>query len=195
MNKDFSESWISNACGSRIYQEKIKHRHLDLNSTASKRKKGTESGSSEECDPFPSSIKKTDSDRKSQDSLDYQLVMQLHIMWKRYIEETLSNSKINAIECVLKSDLHGCHVKIVRSSCPSFVGRSGFVLVENMNSFVLIRRKCDTELSERIIVPKAKNVFELDILGQKYHIYGDHLLCRTADRSSKKWKAKDTVEI
>jgi len=76
-----------------------------------------------------------------EDALKYELYIPLHTMWKDYLAATLNNSKGSALTAkILKADMHGCCIKVIRSKCPSFVGLEGIVLLETERTFQIITR-------------------------------------------------------
>ena len=46
-----------------------------------------------------------------------------------------------------------------------------------------------------VVIPKANSVFTVDIDGYLCTLYGNQLRVRSAERSSKKFKAKPTTDL
>lgn len=91
---------------------------------------------------------------------------------------------------LIKCDLHGSELKVVRSKNPTFVGLQGILLRETENMMEIISK--DDKIKH---VPKKNNVFGLDLHGNQILIYGSHLKIRSAERSSKKFKGKPTIDL
>lgn len=51
---------------------------------------------------------------------------------------TSSNFQASAAQKMMKADLHGCHLTVRQSKCPSFIGVHGIVIKETRNMFQLI---------------------------------------------------------
>lgn len=128
----------------------------------------------------------------------------LHGLWLGYMTELMggvaSQSKKGfrraesdqILNRLLKADLHGAIMKVIRSKCPSYVGIEGIVILETKHTFTLI-----TESNAVKVIPKPNNVFSLGLRdrGLSFTLYGNHFLERTADRSAKKWKRRDTIDL
>ncbi|KAI8051106.1 Rof/RNase P-like protein [Syncephalis plumigaleata] len=122
----------------------------------------------------------------------YELFEPLHTLWTQYISEVqgTSNSPHTLLPKLLKADLHGSVMKVVRSRCPSYVGTTGIMIMETKNLFRIIDQR-----NRLISVPKANSVFALSINQHEYIIYGSQFCYRAADRAVKKFKGQNTIDL
>ncbi|KAL6067308.1 RNase P/RNase MRP complex subunit, variant 3 [Balamuthia mandrillaris] len=77
------------------------------------------------------------------DKQRYDLYLPLHELWKQYMSELLS-AEVNATNFqakLLKADLHGCIMRVIRSKCPSYLGMEGILAQETEHTFQLITKK------------------------------------------------------
>ena len=116
----------------------------------------------------------------------------LHQLWNGYIESLLSKES-NAVwgNLLLKADLHGSKLQVVKSKCPTNIGLSGIVAKDTENMFYII-----TIQNEMKMIPKMNHVFLMD-LGKfgKAELYGNHWRHRPTDRITKKMKPKATIDL
>ncbi|KAI8815005.1 hypothetical protein BJ742DRAFT_481 [Cladochytrium replicatum] len=122
----------------------------------------------------------------------YELYVPLHQLWAQYMEEMIGNvtDPSTLLPKLVKADLHGCKLTVVRSKCPTYVGQSGILLKETENMFELIGN--DNKLRS---IPKMNSVFTFQIKGQLVTLYGNQFCTRSSERISKKFKSKPTVEL
>eukprot|EP01132_Coremiostelium_polycephalum_P006696 gene6696-8282_t len=72
----------------------------------------------------------------------YDQYLPLHDLWSQYIKDVIQNQKGPLlVNKIIKSDLHGSIIQVVRSKCPSYIGKSGIVIQETENTFKLITRE------------------------------------------------------
>lgn len=92
-------------------------------------------------------------------------------------------------ENLIKCDLHGAHINIVRSKVISSIGCEGTIVCETKNTISII-----DEDGKVWKLQKKGLVFSLSIssLG-KFHLFGDQLISRSSARSSKKIKWKPII--
>lgn len=106
-------------------------------------------------------------------------------------KNTIGNvNKATILSKLLKCDFHGAEVKVIKSKNPTLIGIKGILLKETENMFELI----DVDNVVRKI-PKANSVFEIDLHGNPMHLFGTHMQIRSADRSSRKFKTKSTIDL
>lgn len=104
---------------------------------------------------------------------------------------TAAGATTQLTDRLLKADLHGAPLTVLRSVCPAYVGLSGLVVQERQNSFKLV-----TRADRFVLIPKQHTVFRVDLPGFAVELYGSHFAFRPADRSKGgRWKTKDTVEL
>ncbi|KAG4302991.1 hypothetical protein PCANB_000673 [Pneumocystis canis] len=145
----------------------------------------------------------------SKDACKYDIWLPLHNLWKEYIKEIIGFNPPSIIsQKLLKADMHGTKMKVVRSRCPSRVGIEGICIKETKKTFVLI-----TEKNQQKIVPKENSIFSIEIEqafnsadlnesetnGNKhimvFEIAGSHFMYRAAERVGKKIKSKPNLEL
>jgi ribonuclease P protein subunit POP4 len=101
------------------------------------------------------------------------------------------NPKISEI---INQNFHGAIFKVVRSTTPSFVDLEGIMVQETENTFKIL-----TQENILKIVPKGGCVFSFPYEGKnkKYQvqIYGDNLRFRSYDRSARRFKRKDRIDM
>ncbi|KAJ1732367.1 RNase P/RNase MRP complex subunit [Coemansia biformis] len=131
----------------------------------------------------------------------HELFLPLHRLWSKYIESLLGqNVEAQMADAkqwqqvlgrLIKADLHGAQMSVVRAKCPNFVGIEGIVAQETKNTFKLITR--DDRL---VVVPKPRCVFELELpSGVRCLVYGDQFKYRASERASKKFKPRQTIDL
>ncbi|KAJ2705606.1 RNase P/RNase MRP complex subunit [Coemansia sp. IMI 203386] len=141
-----------------------------------------------------------------EDKQKYALFEPLNCMWNQYMAQLLSVGQIKGPETlfrgdlkqrqnmmgrVVKADLHGAMMEVVRSKCPNFVGIRGIVAQETKNTFRMVT--ADDRLAT---VPKAKTAFSVVFAdGSQCTVFGDQFAFRASERAAKKFKPKPTVDI
>ncbi|KAF9219436.1 RNase P/MRP, p29 subunit [Gyrodon lividus] len=130
-----------------------------------------------------------------------------------------SSSSIHAK--LVKSDLHGSLLTVRQSRNPCLVGLSGIVIHETENAFKIVTRKDQLKLvpKQNSIFALAIPLYStlppstlgcepaharqspsepLTVLEKPYiefDLYGNQFCFRSADRSSRKFKSKETIEL
>ncbi|XP_073948565.1 ribonuclease P/MRP subunit POP4 [Choristoneura fumiferana] len=128
-------------------------------------------------------------------SVKYEDLLAMHEMWIQYASQMLelhkplpdTNSKSweQFTQTLYKSDFHGSYLSVVRSKCPSYVGKSGICIMDTKNTFKLLSKD-----SVVTTVPKFSSVFEMRIKNVAVTLFGKHLCVRPAERSTKKVKSQ-----
>ncbi|KAL5021458.1 hypothetical protein ScPMuIL_000613 [Solemya velum] len=120
----------------------------------------------------------------------------LHNLWKDYIRDLVNlkslneNNFQNAQKQMIKADFHGCYLSVVKSKCPSNIGKCGIVLQETKNIFKIIMK--DNKIK---CIPKVNSIFVFEIDGFIFRIYGNHFCFKASMRSVKKFKLKATMDL
>ncbi|KAF9974233.1 RNase P/RNase MRP complex subunit [Actinomortierella ambigua] len=115
----------------------------------------------------------------------------LHELWKSYMDEIYGGSTPMAfVQKLLKADLHGACITVTRSKCPSYVGQTGIMVQETEQTFQII-----TEKNALRTIPKQNSVFCIRFRDHLFNIHGNHYRYRVAQRSTKKFKAKPTIDL
>ncbi|KAL2914094.1 RNase P/RNase MRP complex subunit [Polyrhizophydium stewartii] len=96
----------------------------------------------------------------------------------------------NVLAKLVKADFHGAMLTVAKSKCPANVGLSGIVIKDTENTFHLVTR--DNKLK---VVPKLNNVFTFGIGDTLFTLFGNQFRTRPAERATKKFKVKMTVDM
>jgi ribonuclease P protein subunit POP4 len=96
----------------------------------------------------------------------------------------------------MKAEYHGCLLTIVKSKCPSYVGLQGIVVQETENAFRIVTK--DDKLKT---ILKSGTVFSFalssPLIARDYTvtIFGDQFRYRSFDRSARKFKKKEMIDL
>ncbi|KAL0206404.1 hypothetical protein P9112_001711 [Eukaryota sp. TZLM1-RC] len=115
----------------------------------------------------------------------------MHSLWLDYATSSLKEVKSSqAISSKLITlDWHGASLIVVRSRVPSVIGLRGILIEERANVF-LIAKMCDDGDEYKIVkISKKDSIFEIVVGDIRATIFGQNVLCRSAERSCKKFKA------
>ncbi|KAF9405488.1 hypothetical protein HW555_013802 [Spodoptera exigua] len=123
----------------------------------------------------------------------YNDILPLHKIWLNYINDVLeldkhipdrtSKSWETFTQTLFRADFHGSMLNVVRSKCPSYVGKCGICIMDTRNTFKIVSQDNVTTT-----IPKRECVFEIFLGKQKITIFGKNLCVRPAERSTKKIK-------
>lgn len=116
----------------------------------------------------------------------------LHALWLEYIHDVVSDAS-GATELgarLVKADVHGALVCVCRALSSALVGLTGIVVKETQHTFTLV-----TPANQFRVIPKRDAVFTLRVSDTLVTLFGAHLLHRSADRASRKFKSKATVDL
>ncbi|KAI9593303.1 Rof/RNase P-like protein [Syncephalis fuscata] len=190
------EGTQTNAAPTQIYQEKLADRVMPIEGSTQElaRKKGRQNHRRTGKLPVLTAKQKRAAGiyKLPTDCNRYALFEPLHTLWTQYINEvygTNTNPRM-FLPKLLKADLHGSIMTVVRSRCPSYIGTTGIVIMETKNMFRII--DCRDRLTS---IPKANSVFSLKVKDQDYTIYGSQFCYRAADRAAKKFKGQNTIDL
>lgn len=125
----------------------------------------------------------------------YELFLPLHELWRQYITDLCNGLKPTSSpqfvqQKLLKADIHGAIITVVRSKCPSYVGTTGILVQEFKHVFKII-----TKEDKLKVIPKRNSVFAVEINGFISHIYGSKFEQRASERSAKKFKVRGTIDL
>jgi len=115
---------------------------------------------------------------------------------------------------LVKADFHGSIISVKQSKNPCLLGLKGIVILETENAFRVITKKDQIKLipkrnaiftfcvplyDVRSSLPSTEECPEVDPLDavpkMEFELYGNQFCFRSADRASKKFKAKETIEL
>lgn len=124
----------------------------------------------------------------------YEEVLPMNSIWLEYITNMLElDTQIpecygkgweNFTQTLYKADFHGSILEVVRSKCPSYVGKKGICIMDTRNTFKIVSK--DNLMTT---VPKKDSVFDMYMKKIKVTLFGKHLCVRPAERSTKKFKS------
>uniref|UniRef100_V9L4Q2 Ribonuclease P protein subunit p29 n=1 Tax=Callorhinchus milii TaxID=7868 RepID=V9L4Q2_CALMI len=125
----------------------------------------------------------------------YDLFLPLNGLWKQYIRSLCNGLKPDVQPYLiqtklLKADLHGAIVTVVKSKCPSYVGTTGIILQELKHVFKII-----TMENKLKVIPKMNSVFSVEIDRFVSYIYGSKFQLRAGERSARKFKVKGSIDL
>jgi ribonuclease P protein subunit POP4 len=127
-------------------------------------------------------------------SFRYEQFLPLHELWNQYINSTfaddIAKGRAPDENRVIKIDCHGALVTVIRSQIPSQIGIRGIVLQETYHCFKLI--SADNRL---ITVNKRHSIFSFVLGAHVVRLFGDQIIMRAAERSVKKFKHRNTIEL
>eukprot|EP01147_Barroeca_monosierra_P007961 gene7960-707_t len=143
----------------------------------------------------------------SPEAQKYEAFLPMHELWKQYMEQVLQYSSphtttnrsltkfpranISTMQQVLvKADLHGCYISVVKSKRPSLLGQAGIVIQETENTFrVIAPNDCIK------VFPKVDSIFAFELGDFTFTIFGNHFRVRPVERAARKFKMKRTIEL
>ncbi|ORX89239.1 RNase P/MRP, p29 subunit [Basidiobolus meristosporus CBS 931.73] len=194
--KKFAPDFVTNTVNNRfdqakIYDSKIKGKVLLLDNPAAKNSQKKSRGKQRR-------LGLTSKEKKEGKVYDlpaechkYALFVPLHKLWLQYMEELFNGSSPSVFaQKILKADLHGCLITVVKSKCPHYIGVSGILVQEKRNVFNII-----TSNDRLLVIPKVNSVFTFKIRDSIFTLYGNQLLCKASDRAAKKFKGKPTIDL
>ncbi|XP_075984088.1 ribonuclease P/MRP subunit POP4 [Anticarsia gemmatalis] len=123
----------------------------------------------------------------------YNDMLPMNKIWLKYISDLLdlsspipdptSKAWDNFTQALYKADFHGSILNVIRSKCPSYVGKTGICIMDTRNTFKIVSK-------DNIVttIPKRECVFEMFMDSHKVTLFGKHLCVRPAERSTKKIK-------
>lgn len=127
----------------------------------------------------------------STDHENYELYLPLHDLWRQYMDNLLTGTRADKSGRLTRADWHGAVIQVIKSQSPGLVGLTGIVLQETTNTFKII-----TAENKYKTLPKAHTVFTMKVGDNTVAtLYGNHILYKPADRSIRKFKAKQTIDI
>ena len=137
--------------------------------------------------------------------VDYKDFLPLHELWKQYMSDWLNSDFSDEARPLdenklLKADFHGAVISVVRSKVPQHVGIQGILILETLNVFRIMTTgglKCILFFLCIFYsaVPKKNTIFCFTIGVFTITLYGNSLIMRSEERSVRKFKTKNTIEL
>ncbi|KAI7899787.1 Rof/RNase P-like protein [Cokeromyces recurvatus] len=126
------------------------------------------------------------------DAHQYKLFEPLSQLWQGYMSKLLQQGLANFEQKLIKADFHGATMTVIQSTNPSYVGVSGIVIQETMSMFKIITK--ENKLKQ---IPKNTSYFNIYIQekDKTYTLYGPQFVARPAERASKKFKPKPSINL
>lgn len=127
------------------------------------------------------------------DNVKYKDILPMHQLWIEYINKVVDLTKVPSktdrnwdsfTQSFYKADFHGAILSVIRSKCPSYVGKTGICIVDTRQTFVIVS---DNDKTTTLL--KKTCVFKLQINELNIVLFGKHLCIRPAERSTKKIKS------
>lgn len=132
-------------------------------------------------------------------SIQYDHALPLFRMWENYMCQLLGRKPIPEVnskgwesftQTIYKADFHGSLMRVVRSKCASYIGKSGICVMDTRNAFKIVSK--DNVLTT---IPKKECIFELYFKDVKLTLFGKHVCVRPAERSTKKIKNQQHPDL
>lgn len=115
----------------------------------------------------------------------------LHVLWTQYATRLKEDSGGGGFaDRVLRMDLHGALVTVVRARDPTLVGHCGIVVAETANTLVIV-----TRADRALTIPKNVSVVALSFADVKIEVFLPALAFRASERSARKIKKKHSPFI
>ncbi len=125
-------------------------------------------------------------------------MLPLNSLWEGYMRNLISVTPKASLEnALVRADYHGSFIRVIQSKCGAFVGLSGIIVQETMNTVVLLRPDAK---KPAVTIPKRGCVFSCSIIKDdgrqlEWHLFGDQLCQHSGFRSSKKFKSKASTTL
>lgn len=131
------------------------------------------------------------------DYLKYDILAPMNDLWLKYANDVLGELPINSTsgllpqtyQKLLRMDFHGCLITVVDAKCNSFIGLTGIVLRETMNTFFIV-----TKDNSAKYIPKLKSNFCFKYKNRLFTLYGSNFRIRPEARCNKKFKKKTFID-
>ncbi|XP_038217442.1 ribonuclease P protein subunit p29 [Zerene cesonia] len=173
IKNELKKDFVLGKSKSKVKKQKVKKRRNNLLSRKEKKKLGFYS--------FP------------RNSIKYKDIESIKEIWIDYISEMLELDKSvpdptskrwdHFTQTLYKADFNGSLLEVVRSKCPSYVGKKGICIMDTKNTLKIVSK--DDIITT---IPKKESVFDMYIRNVKLTLFGKHLCIRPAERSNKKFK-------
>eukprot|EP00178_Gracilaria_changii_P000207 TRINITY_DN1021_c0_g1_i1.p1 TRINITY_DN1021_c0_g1~~TRINITY_DN1021_c0_g1_i1.p1 ORF type:complete len:228 (-),score=30.02 TRINITY_DN1021_c0_g1_i1:1272-1955(-) len=119
------------------------------------------------------------------DEAKFATYKQLQTLWLSYARKVFKSSGQALGDRILRMDLHGAFIRIIRSKDPSLVGISGVLVAETANTLVLVTKK------DRVVtVPKNVSIAQFTVDNHTVELVLPALCFRASERSARKIKKK-----
>ena len=170
IDPNFTKTFINSI--SSHYEEKVKDKFLSLDANP-KRKKLKKLNSA--------SLKKLGINSIPKDMIKYNLYLEMHELWLKYVVE---------VKDLLKLEIVGAKIEVIESKNTNVVGLVGICIRETLNIFYII-----TEQDNLVKIPKVNTIFSITVADSLIKIYGNNFRFKAADRSNKRVKHVSTIEL
>lgn len=172
-------------------------------------------------------------------NISYELVKPLRDMWRSYIQQllnivamngkgqlvpnpqfdpknltTMSSGTVSAVQAsLIKADLCGAEIEVVRAANPSLVSQQGLVVKETEHTVIIAippseteKASCRTSRHATRTIPKHNAVFAVkvplastDLSSDpghlRFELHGNHMMHTLPARATRKYKARPTIDF
>ncbi|GAC97116.1 potential RNAseP/MRP complex component [Pseudozyma hubeiensis SY62] len=169
-------------------------------------------------------------------NISYHLVKPLHDMWRSYIQQllnivamngkgqlvpnaqfdaknlaTMSSGTVSAAQAsLIKADLCGAEIEVVRAANPSLVSQRGLVVKETEHTLIIAiepstdhgagRKESTRTIPKKnavfaIKVPLATSQTSSDPGYLRFELHGNHMMHTLPSRATRKYKARPTIDF
>jgi ribonuclease P protein subunit POP4 len=116
----------------------------------------------------------------------YDIYEPLAELWRSYADKVITGvDAVSAGDRVLRMDLHGAVVEVVRARDPGLVGLRGILIIETANTVLVVTKK-----NRVLTVPKNAAIIRVDFGEKSFEIALPMLPYRASERSARKVKKK-----
>lgn len=116
----------------------------------------------------------------------YDIYVPLMNLWKSYAESVVGNEpQKTAGDRILRMDLHGAPVRVVRSKDPGLVGVEGILIAETANTIIVV-----VKANRTLTVPKNVSIISVQFEKFSVELNLQGIRMRASERSAKKIKKK-----
>ena len=177
---------------------KIAHRQPISLSLIQKKRKDGKRKTSKKLNSKETKIVRKKFSKSDLEGITYEQFKDLNELHTGYMEAIFQKTRADNTEFIgneiLKADLHGAKLEVLRSKCKTLVGKKGFVVMETKHTFRLIQ-----EDSKLVTIPKKASVFSFKFkVGEKPKeavIFGDNFCLAPGMRIIKKFKNNTQIPI
>lgn len=124
----------------------------------------------------------------------YKLYEPLRQLWNEYATLVLSGVSKGGLwnlgDRLLRMDLHGAVVQVIKANDVSLVGVRGILVAETANTIVVVMEK-----DRAVTVPKKVATIEICVAGKKFEIFLPALCYRASERSARKIKKRHFTSL
>lgn len=132
-------------------------------------------------------LKDTVKKLKEDKTINYSELLFMNDIWSEYINNLINknDSELAIASKMLKADLHGALIKVVKSTNANNLGIEGLVIYESKRTINILNSKNKVKT-----ILKNGNVFEIKLNDVVVQILGDNFIYKSSERTKIKFKPK-----